>query len=612
MTIEIILVFSILFTTIVLFAFEVFPVDKIALFIIVSLAVCGLVKPEEAISGFSNSATITVLALMIIAIGMEDTGVISTLARLLKNLHILPLLLLLPAFMLITASISAFISTTAVVIVFIKIISEFSKRFNISESKLLLPISFAGILGGSCTLMGTSTNLIVNSVARDLGAERFGFFEFTLYGLVFLIVSIIFITIASRWLPKGRPEDIEEEYKLENYVTYVIVTEDSELIEKKIEETFLFNDGEISLLKLIRGNQVNNAPGRYIKLLKGDKLLLLCNLENLMRLNEFKGLDIHERLNVGEAAYNLDAFDLPKKNKDLNENPENLGFVELLVLPGSNLIGKTLKQIRKQSIQNATPIAIRKRKNIRNTKERLIRKDLDKIAIKPGDRLLVETPIEDYPRLDQIENVAILRQYDTPLPQDSFKKTIAFGILLLVIGLAASGVLNILISSLLGVSLLLLTNCIALTEVYHRVNWQVVFLLAGMIPLGVAMHNTGADMWITDGLLNVLMGKSNIIVIGLVFLITMIMSGVISNNATAIIMTPIAFSLAEGLELPYKPFILSVLFGANFSFFTPVGYQTNTLIYGMGFYKFRHFLIIGGLLSLILWILGTFMLSSIL
>jgi di/tricarboxylate transporter len=612
MTVEIILVFTILLLTIVLFAFEIFPVDKIALFIIVSLAILGLVSPEEAISGFSNSATITVLALMILAIGMEDTGVISTLARLLKNLHILPLLLLLPAFMLITASISAFISTTAVVIVFIKIISEFSKRFNIPESKLLLPISFAGILGGSCTLMGTSTNLIVNSVARDLGAERFNFFEFTLYGLVFLLVSIAVITIASRWLPNKRPEDIEAEYKLENYVTYVIITEDSDLIGKKIEDTFLFNDGEISLLKLIRNNQVNNAPGRYITLQQNDKMLLLCNLENLMRLNEFKGLDIHERLNVGEAAYNLDAFELPKKNKEGNENPENLGFVELLILPGSNLIGKTLRQIRKQNLQNATPIAIRKRKNIRNTKERLIRKELGKIAIKPGDRLLVETPIEDYPRLELIENVAILRQYDSPPKQDALKKTLAFAILLSVIGLAASGLLSILVSSLLGVALLLLTNCVALTEVYHRVNWQVIFLLAGMIPLGVAMHNTGADMWITERLLEMLTGKSNIIIIGLLFLITMIMSGVISNNATAIIMTPIAFSLASGLDLDYKPFILSVLFGANFSFFTPVGYQTNTLIYGMGFYRFRHFLIIGGILSLILWILGTFMLSSIL
>ncbi|HBY69403.1 MAG TPA: SLC13 family permease, partial [Flavobacteriaceae bacterium] len=502
MTIEIILVFSILLITILLFAFEVFPVDKIALFIIVSLAICGLVNPEEAISGFSNTATITVLALMIVAIGMEDTGVISTLARFLKKLHILPFIILLPVFMFITAGISAFISTTAVVIVFIKIISEIAKRFNLPESKLLMPISFAGILGGSCTLMGTSTNLIVNSVALNLGAERFSFFEFSLYGVVFLAVSIVIITIASRWLPSEKKETIEDEYKIEKYVTSVIVTENSSLIGKKIEDTFLFNNEDISLLKISRNNQTNNAPGRYMTLKKEDKLLLLCNLDNLMRLNEFEGLDIHERLNVSETVYKLE--DIEEEEKD---NPENLGFAELLILPGSVLIGKSLKEIRRQSIQNATPIAIRKRKNIRNTKERLIRKDIGQIALKPGDRLLVELPKEDIPRLELLENVAILQEHEIPSEKDNFKKSIAFGILLLIIGLAASGLLTILISSLLGVSLLLLSNCIKLTDVYHRVNWQVVFLLAGMIPLGVAMHNTGADQWLSDQLLMVLSGN---------------------------------------------------------------------------------------------------------
>ncbi|HLV91827.1 MAG TPA: sodium:proton antiporter, partial [Aequorivita sp.] len=194
MTTEIILVFSILIITIFLFAFEVFPVDKIAFFIIASLALTGLVSPEEAISGFSNSATITVLSLLIISIALEDNGVIASMARFLKNLHTLPLFILLPVIMLITGGISAFINTTAVVIVFIKIISELSKRFNLSQAKLLMPISFAGILGGSCTLMGTSTNLIVNSVAKDLGAESFTFFEFSTFGFAFLIVGIIVIT----------------------------------------------------------------------------------------------------------------------------------------------------------------------------------------------------------------------------------------------------------------------------------------------------------------------------------------------------------------------------------------------------------------------------------
>ncbi|MCB0467087.1 MAG: SLC13 family permease [Aequorivita sp.] len=607
MTTEIILVFSILFITVILFAFEVFSVDKIAMLIIASLALTGLVEPEEAISGFSNSATITVLSLMIIALALEDNGVIASLARFLKNLHVLPLFLLLPVFMFITGGISAFINTTAVVIVFIKIISELSKRFNLPQSKLLLPISFAGILGGSCTLMGTSTNLIVNSIAKDLGAEKFSFFEFSFFGLIFLLVGIVIVTIASRWLPKDSEENLHDAYDLENYVTTAVISKDSNLIDKNIEDTFLYTNPGISILKLTRNKQITNAPGRYITLKANDKLVLMCDIESLARLNDADGLSVHKTQEINKKRQ---AIENDEENKNVKKQ-DDLGFVELLILPGSILIGKNLKQLRKQTFQSALPIAIRKRKNIRNTKERLFRKDIDQITLKPGDRLLVEVPKNEIGQLYDMENVAILQEHKIKPSVNNTKRTISFAILLVVVGLAATGILPILVSALTGVCLLLLTRCLDLNDVYHRVNWQVIFLLAGMIPLGIAMNNTGADKWISDHLLAILSGQSNLIVIGLIFLITMLMSSVVSNNATAIIMTPIAIAVAVGLDLSMKPFILSVLFGANFSFFTPMGYQTNTLIYGMGIYKFKHFFIIGGILSIILWVLGTFMLSTL-
>lgn len=606
MTTEIILVFSILLVAIILFALEVFSVDKIAMLIIASLALTGLVKPEEAISGFSNTATITVLSLMIIALALEDNGVIASLARLLKSLHVLPLFLLLPIFMFITGGISAFINTTAVVIVLIKIISELSRRFKLPQSKLLLPISFAGILGGSCTLMGTSTNLIVNSVARDLGAERFSFFEFSFLGVIFLITGIIVVTIASSWLPNDSRENLEDAYDLENYVTTVVINKGSHLIDKNIEDTFLFTNPEISILKLTRNNQITNAPGRYIRLKENDKLVLMCDLENLTKLNEAEGLSVHKKQEKSNLTEGPD-----KASKEIEKKQNPIGFVELLVLPGSVLIGKTLKQLRKQTFQNAFPIAIKKRRNIRNTKERLVRKNIEQITLKPGDRLLIEVPKNEINQLYEMENVAILREHKTKPSLNKRKRTLSFAVLILVIGLAASGALTILVSALTGVCLLLITRCLDLNDVYHRINWQVIFLLAGMIPLGVAMNNTGADKYISNLLLSLLNGQSKLVAIGLIFLITILVSSVVSNNATAIIMTPIAIAVAVGLNLSMKPFILSVLFGANFSFFTPMGYQTNTLIYGMGFYKFKHFFIIGGILSIILWVLGTFMLSTL-
>lgn len=619
MTFEIILVFSILLVTVILFAFEVFSVDKTAFLIIAVLAITGLVSPEEAISGFSNSATITVLSLMIISIALENNGVIVSFTQLLRNLRVLPLVLLIPVFMLITGTVSAFVNTTAVVIVFIKILSQLSRKFDISESKLLMPISFAGILGGSCTLMGTSTNLIVNSVSKDLGAEAFSFFEFSIFGLLFLAVGIIYMTIASKWLPGGANKNLKTEYNLENYVTTVLIKEESPLVGKPIRDTFFHEDPDISILKLIRDGQISKKPGKYISLKAKDEILLLCDIETLSRLKDTEGLEITQRLTEeNDYSFFLTSSNIPaedKKEEVGNANDEGrektpqIVFTELLILPGSVFIGKTLKDLRLFPFNNAIPIAIKKRAKLRNSDHTLVKTTVNTMRLEAGDRLLVETHQDDVSELYHLENIVVMRQHEKTSKYNKKKKITSASILLLVVGLAASGIINILVSALLGVGLLLLTGCLNLKDVYQRVNWEVIFLLAGMIPLGVAMTNTGADAWISEQLLKFLSNHSYFISLGSIFFITMLLSAVMSNNATAIIMTPVAIAVATGLDLSMKPFILSVLFGANFSFITPMGYQTNTLIYGMGYYKFKHFLIIGGILSVILWLLGTWVLS---
>ncbi|SDM61285.1 SLC13 family permease [Kriegella aquimaris] len=607
MELDIILVFLVLLVTVVLFALEIFPVDKVAFFIIVSLALLGLVSPEEAISGFSNNATIAVLALMMLAIAMEENGVINWLTSGMGKIKSLPLYFMAPVFMMVTAGISAFISTTAVVIVFIKIINQLSEKFNISQPKLLLPISFAGIIGGSCTLMGTSTNLLVNSVAKDLGAEKLGFFEFTMLGLVFLSVAIVYLTLALRWLPWGKNQNIKEDYDIKNYITSILIKEGSQLVGKKIEETFLFNHSEISLLKLTRNNRVHNSPGKYITLKTNDELLVMCDLKNLSRLNESENLGINEN-QYWDREKDDTKEDPTSKPSELDERI----FVELLMLPGASLLGKTLGNLRRYMLQDAIPIAIKKRKTLTNISERLVRSSANRLVLKPGDRLLVEVERQNLHSLEAIENVILLQSFDTVNIESPFKRYFSLAVLVLVIALAATGVISIMVSALTGVCLLLLTNNLDLNVIYKKVNWQIFFLLAGMIPLGIAMHNTGADMWVSSKLLGFLEGQSNIVIIGTLFFITMVMSGVVSNNATAIIMTPIAIAVAQGLKLDFKPFILAVMFAANFSFFTPVGYQTNALIYGLGNYKFKHFLLIGGVLSLILWVLGTLLLTKLL
>ena len=601
MSLEIAILFFIIVVVIILFALEVFPIDKIAFFILATLLLTNLVSPEEAISGFSSPATITVLALMIIAIGLEANGVIDWLASGLKNLRILPVFLMVPAFMLIAGSISAFINTTAVVIVFIKIITELAARYNIPSSKLLLPISFAGIIGGSCTLMGTSTNLIVNAVAVERGIERFSFFEFTWYGVIFMIITIIMVSLLIKFLPRSGKNKISEDYNLDEYITKVIIQKDSGSIGKSIQESFLYDNDDIEVLRLKRNGIINDWPGKFTTLKEGDQLLLRCNLENLLKLKDSEGFTV---IKEGDKRKLADPI------IDSEELEENVQVVEILMLPNSPLIGKNIKTVGWYDLHGAVPLAIRKRRNFRNPKRRIFNRGKDEIELRVGDRLLVEVTESALDELRKIENITILEQHKNIEVTTKTKRYLSLSILLVVIALSAFSIFPILKSAIIGCFLMIFTKCIDLGKIYAQVNWQIIFLLAGMIPLGVAMNNTGADQWISDQLLLVFENQTDTVIIGILFLVTMILSGFISNNATAIIITPIAISIAASLQMDPKPFILSVLFASNFSFFTPVGYQTNTIIYGMGIYRFRHFFIIGGLVSLVLWVTASLLLST--
>ena len=603
MTLEIIIVFTVLLSSVVLFALEVFPVDKIAFFIMVSLLILGLLSPEEAISGFSSPATISILCLMIIAIGLEDNGVISWLSQGLQKLKILPLLLIIPLFMFITGTVSSFISTTAVVIVFIKIITDLARNYKIPKGKLLLPISFAGILGGSCTLMGTSTNLIVNSVVKKEGLEAFTFFEFTKYGLLFLVIGIVVVTALSFLLPTGNSDDLDVLDKNNRYLTTVQIKEDSELIDKTLEETVLFKDDKIKILKLIRGYKTTKSPGKYIKIKPNDVFVISGDAKSLFDLKNSE----HYLVNHTHEEIENETI-LNEKQKEVDYNK----IVDLVVLPGSTLINKRFSDIKSYMINGAKPLGFRKRTSMPNFYERMMQVKINDQTINLGDQLLVEIPEKRYFEFSSSEYMTVNKDYDFTIKSSKFKRNITFSILLLVIGLAATSIVPIITSALIGCALLLVFNCITLGNIYKKLNWEIIFLLAGMIPIGIAMANSGADKFLTANLLELCMGQKPYFIIGILFLTTMIISGFVSNNATAIIITPIAIALAQGMNLPVKPFILAVLFASNFSFFTPMGFQTNTIIYGLNIYKFKHFFIIGGILSIVLWLVATFVLSSML
>lgn len=606
MTFEIALIFLIILLIIILFAFEVFPMDKIAFCIIGVLILFGLVTPEEGISGFSNSAVITILCLMIIAAALEQNGVISWMASGLKQLKGWPIYFIVPAFMFITGSISAFISSTAVVLVFTKVLTELSDKYDISKSKLLLPISFASILGGSCTLMGTSTNLIVNSIFLERSGERFAFFEFTWLGIIFLTVAILLTIFLVKYLPTDSPNKLRKQYEIDNFITTLEISLNSKLIGKNLKDTF-FQDSNISVLKFSRNDQEDIPPKEEIVLQEGDRLMLSCDLENLLKLKSDK------ELIVLSTKDSLSSYPLPEFKDDLvtkGNSDKEIILVEMMIMPGARFLGMTLSELKHTMLHDAIPLAIKKRKNLRFLTNRLFTDTLSLTRLKVGDRVLLEVEKDKVDDFELYDNVMILQQYRPLDATRSSKRNLTLIVLLGVIVLAASSTLSILTSTIFGCIVLLLFNCITLENVYKKINWQILFLLAGMIPMGIAMHNTGADDWLSDQLLNLMHGQNQLYAIGLLFSVTMLLSAFVSNNATAIIMTPLAISIATGMQLPLKPFVLAVMFGSNFSFFTPIGYQTNSLIYSMGIYKFKHFMVVGGIISLIILILGTLLLAK--
>lgn len=615
MTWEIILVFIIIGAVIVLFAFEIFPMDKISFCIIAALLLTGLVSPEEAVSGFSNKAVITILCLMILAIGLEENGVISWLTKGLKVLKTWPMVLSMVAIMAVAGSISAFVSSTAVVIVFIKIVSELQEKYGMSPGKLLLPISFASILGGSCTLMGTSTNLIVSNISLRYTGERLGFFEFSVMGIIFLGVSMGIIALFYAFLPKGGGGELSEKYDLDRYLLTIKVNIDSPLVGKRMEETFMFKEEDITVLRVTRNTIDQDVFDRQMEIRSGDTILLHCSLENLqkMRGEGYFNIDIGQEDKVMSSANTkIKKIGRQKDKKEGKEKERNTVLLELLLLPGSRFLGRTLAELKRMIVPRAIPLAVNKRKKLTNLQERIYRSGHDLTRLRTGDRLLIQTDASYVQNFENSNNLAVLNQFEGRVPASAAKRNLSILILVGTVVLAATGVFEIMTSVITGTLTMLLFKCVELNQIYEKINWQIIFLLAGMIPLGIAMTNAEADTWLTHELLGLMSGQKPMIIIGLLFLTTMLLSSVVSNNATAIIMAPIGISLANGLDLDVKPFILCVMFAANFSFFTPMGYQTNALIFSMGIYKFKHFLILGGVISVVLWVLATVMLSAML
>lgn len=584
MTLTIAVLLGIILSMIVLFVLEILPADTIAIILMVVLMIGGFVTPQEGISGLSNPATVTVLALMILSVGLETTGFITMMGNRLKGLLRSREWVTILVLMLIVGSWSAFISTTAVVIVFMRIMVRLSQKMPTNLSKILMPLSFAGILGGSCTLLGTSTNLLVSAIARDYDLPPFGIFEFSHIGLIFFAAALLYMVLIGRHLIPNRKGARETEapiYSIDKYLTEVVVRPDSPLVGQHIEDIRLFQDEEVDLLEVRRFGQKLSYPDQVDTIQANDIILLQGSVEKIAEIRHRNELFLLNR----QWAF-----------EHINYKNGKTVLCEAIVRPGCRFLGRPLVKVAVSRDYNAIPLGIKKT-NLHYPWA------LHDIKIELGDTVLMEVGRDDFDNFYNLSEFVVLQEHED-LAASTNKKYLAAGIMVAVVVLAALKILPILVSALAGCAAMFLTGCLNLSRAYRRVDWSVFFLLAGVIPLGIAMDNTGASQLIATTFVNWLGEVGPRTLIGVLFGFTALLSAIISNNATAILIAPIAVSIASNLGLDPRPLLFTVMFAANTSYISPIGYQTNTLIYGPGGYKFKDFFRVGGLLTLIIWVLA--------
>ena len=580
MTLEIVIVFLILLGTIVLFALEKMPVDLTAIVVMVALIATGILTPGEAVSGFSNPATITVGAMFIISAALNKTGALLFLGDLSTRMFKYGFWLALIVMMCVIAMVSAFINNTPVVAVFIPILLNAARKNNISPSKLLMPLSFASIFGGVCTLIGTSTNILVSSIVAQHGLRPLGMFEFTTMGIVFFAIGTLYMVfIGVRLIPERREDsDLTQSFRMNDYLTDIVVLSASKSIGKKIIDSHLVKELDLDVLYVVRNGVRLLRPVRTIFLEPNDVLRVRCDIEKIRTIQEKEGVVLKSDLKI--------------KQKDMEAVDAML--VEAIVAPNSELEGQTIKSMDFRNKFGATALALRHR-------GQLLHRGFSKTRLSSGDALLIDVRKENYDLIKNNRNFVFVS--DVKVEKYRKRKIIpAVAIVVGVVLAASSGTLPIMASALIGCTLLVLIGCIKLEEAYHAIDWKIIFLLGGILSLGLALEKTGAAVLVSNLLISGLGSLGPIAIVAALYLLTSLLTETMSNNATAVLLTPIAITAAAAMHVDPRPFIIAVMFGSSASFMTPVGYQTNTMIFSVGRYKFSDFLKVGAPLNFIFWL----------
>ena len=583
MSLEIIFVLFVLLLAVFLFITEKLRVDLVALLVMGLLLISGIISPSEGLAGFSNTATVTVAGMFILSAGLSRTGAVSFVGTLVSRLFQNSFWTAMIVVMILVGVLSAFINNTPVIAIFLPILLAAAKDNNISPSKMLMPISFASMLGGVCTLIGTSTNILVSSIAEKKGLPPFSMFEFAPLGLIMFAVGLVYmISIGIRLIPERWPEgELTETFDLGEYLTEIVLLPNARSVNCRIMDAPLVHELDIDILEIRRDEGEIHQPTGEVILKAYDVLLVRCNLEKIRSLQERQGIKLKPQAKWGDESL----------------TSEDYLLIEAVVSPNSALIGSTLKQANFRENYGGTVLAMRHR-------GRLLREKLSETVLIPGDLLLIEI------HRDRIN--AFKRRADfivtTETESVEFRRNKAAIAVLLVIGVvvvASLHILPIVVATIAASVALMLFKCVTVDEAYQAIDWKIIFLLAGVLSLGAALENSGAAGMISSKVISTVGTFGLIALVSAFYLTTSIATEMMSNNATAALIAPIAIATAATLGVNPQPFLIAVTFAASASFMTPIGYQTNSMIYGPGRYKFVDFFKVGVPLNIIFWLLAT-------
>ena len=563
--------------TLFMFIWEKIAIDITSLIAMALLMLTGVLTTKEGIAGFSNDATVTILFLFLLSAGLEKTGAVNLVGKAMIKYIGKNQKMAFVAVILVCGLISAFLNNTAVVIIFMPIVFKIAKFTNQSPSKLLMPLSFAAIMGGTLTLIGTSTNLVVNGVVVEHGYEPFGMFEVTPTGLILFITFFLYMYfIGIKLIPARRSaESLTEDYDLKDFLTEIIIQPGSPFLGKRIFDTPLVTELSLEVVEISDAKGTLWLPDDYELLEENDSVMVRGSASDIMQLKQMQGVTFKQTFDVDDI--------------DLKSNETAL--IEVVIGPNSSLARSTFKEIDFRELYEAIPLAVRRQGEI-------IEGRLDEIELRFGDDLLLEIKKDSFDQLKRGGDFVLTQEIEKEVI-DKKKVWITSGILLMVILTSAFEILPIIQGAIIGTILMFLFKCITIREAYREVDWRIIFVLAALLPLGTALEKTGAAEMLAGYMETYISGYGPFITLFVLFAVTSVITSLMSNQATAALLSPIAISLGVQMGIDPKPLLFAVMFAASTCYLTPLGYQTNIMIYGPGNYKFVDFIKVGGLLSLI-------------